>query len=232
MQTPNTKQKKIKQRKQPLSTRKKLLVGIIVTVGILFAWTIGSVIYEVAVNGEYYSAFYSGGSGYEPLDILFAPADFEENIYDDETYMQMNRSIRYIDGAQSTEVALDENGAYFGDGLVFFQNYFNCVISGDYEGYAAYISEDYDEKNGYPIPDEPFTMQKIHSISVEYRSDATKTVSANETVRYYVVKYQIYQNNGTFRDDIRPTDVLPLLFELTTIGEETKITKIVKFPGG
>ena len=74
-------------------------------------------------------------------------------------------------------------------------------------------------------------MQKIHSISVEHRGDADTIVSQNEVRRYYVVKYQIYQNNGTFRDDIRPSDVLPLLFELTTIGEDTKITKIVKFPG-
>lgn len=189
-----------------------------------------SVIYEVSVNGEYYTAFYSGGSGYEPLDILFAPADYETDIFEDQTYLSMNRAIKYIEGAQSTEVALDEDGGYFGEGLVFFQQYFNCVINGDYEAYQTLISDKYDAKNAYPIP-EKFTMQKIHSISVEHRSDADTIVSQNEVRRYYVVKYQIYQNNGTFRDDIRPTDILPLLFELTTIGEETKITKIVKFPG-
>jgi len=217
-------------RKKQLSPRKKILLGLLIIAAVMLFSVVISVIYEVSVNGDYYSAFYSGGTGYEPLDILFAPADYETNIFEDKTYMTMNRDIKYIDGAQSTEVALDEDGAYFGAGLVFFQNYFNCVINGDYEGYRAFISEDYSEKNAYPIP-ERFTMQKIHSISVEHRGDADQIISQNEVRRYYIVKYQIYQNNGTFRDDIRPTDVLPLLFELTTIGEETKITKIVKFPG-
>ncbi|MBR5870706.1 MAG: hypothetical protein IKZ09_06680 [Clostridia bacterium] len=216
--------------KKPLTPRKKILIGFLVLAVFFIVSVLISVVYEVSVNGEYYTAFYSDGSGYKPLDILFAPADYETDIFEDQTYMSMNRDIKYIDGAQSTEVALDENGSYFGQGLVFFQNYFNCVINGDYETYQTFISEKYDENNAYPIP-EMFTMQKIHSISVEYRSDADTYVSQNEVRRYYVVKYQIYQNNGTFRDDIRPTDVLPLLFELTTVGEETKITKIVKFPG-
>ena len=216
--------------KKTLSPRKKILIGFLIIAGIMLFSVVISVIYEVAVNGDYYTAFYSGGSGYEPLDILFAPADYETNIFEDETYMKMNRDIKYIDGAQSTEVALDEDGDYFGSGLVFFQKYFTCVINGDYEAYPSFISENYNEKNAYPIP-EMFTMQKIHSISVEHRADADTIVSQNEVRRYYVVKYQIYQNNGTFRDDIRPSDILPLLFELTTVGEETKITKIVKFPG-
>ena len=219
-----------KPKKKPLTPRRRLLLIVLVICGIMLFSVVISVVYEIAVNGDYYSAFYSGGSGYEPLDILFAPADYEADIFEDETYMKMNRDIKYIDGAQSTEVALDEDGSYFGTGLVFFQNYFNCVIRGDYETYRTFISDDYDTKNAYPIP-AMFTMQKIHSISVEHRGDADKIVSQNEVRRYYVVKYQIYQNNGTFRDDIRPTDVLPLLFELTTVGEETKITKIVKFPG-
>ena len=219
-----------KKNKKPLSPRKKILLGILIIFGIMLFSVVCSVIYEVTVNGDYYTAFFSDGSGYQPLDILFAPADYEDNIFEDKTYMSMNRDIKYIDGAQSTEVALDENGSYFGDGLLFFQTYFNCVIRGDYETYQTLISEDYDKDGAYPIP-ERFTMQKIHSISVEHRNDADTIVSQNEVRRYYVVKYQIYQNNGTFRDDIRPSDVLPLLFELTTIGEDTKITKIVKFPG-
>lgn len=219
-----------KKQKKPLTPRKKILLGFLVIVGIMLLSVVISVIYEVSANGDYYTAFYSGGSGYEPLDILFAPADYETDIFEDPAYLAMNRDIKYIDGAQSTEVALDEDGSYFGAGLVFFQKYFNCVIRGDYASYPQFISEDYSEKNAYPIP-EKFTMQKIHSISVEHRSDADTIISPNEVRRYYVVKYQIYQNNGTFRDDIRPTDILPLLFELTTIGEETKITKIVKFPG-
>lgn len=219
-----------KEEKKPLSPRKKILIGFLVIAAVMLFSVIVSVVYEVAMNGDYYSAFYSGGSGYEPLDILFAPADYDQNIFEDTTYMGMNRDIKYIDGAQSTEIALDEDGSYFGTGLVFFQKYFNCAINGDYETYQTLISDDYNENNAYPIP-EMFTMQKIHSISVEHRSDADTIVSQNEVRRYYVVKYQIYQNNGTFRDDIRPSDVLPLLFELTTVGEQTQITKIVKFPG-
>lgn len=219
-----------KKPKKKLTPRKRILLGFAVILGIMLLSVIVSVVYEVTVNGDYYTAFYSDGSGYEPLDILFAPADYEDNIFEDENYMRMNRDIKYIDGAQSTEVALDEDGAYLGEGLTFFQTYFNCVINGDYETYQTLISEDYDENGAYPVPDR-FTMQKIHSISVEHRGDADTVVSQNEVRRYYVVKYQIYQNNGTFRDDIRPTDVLPLLFELSTVGETTKITKIVKFPG-
>ena len=230
MSQPTSAHRSRKAPKKPLTARQKLLRIILITLGVLLTFSIISVIVDVAKNSSYYSYLQNGGSGYEPLDILFAPADYEENILEDPNYLAMNRDIKYIEGAQSTEVSLDEDGSYYSEGLRFFQTYFKYVIDGDYEQYVTLFSESYDESISYPIP-KTFTMQKIHSISVDYRRYSDITVSKYEKKHYYVVKYQIYQNNGTFRDDIRPTDVLPLLFELTTVGDDTKITRIIKYTG-
>ena len=62
------------------------------------------------------------------------PADYEQNIFEDKTYMSMNRDIKYIDGAQSTEIALDEDGSYFGTGLVI-----SAIVGGLYRDRMHFI---------------------------------------------------------------------------------------------
>ena len=103
---------------KPLTARKKLLRIVLIIASVLLVFSILSVIADVIKNSSYYSQLQNGGSGYEPLDILFAPADYETNIFEDPNYLTMNRDIQYIEGAQSTEISLDEDGSYYGDGLV------------------------------------------------------------------------------------------------------------------
>lgn len=216
-----------------LSPAKKFLLALALIFILLIVWIAGAVIYEMAVNGEYYAYRYSGEEQrFEPLDITFAPADFEENIYENAGYLAKNRDIEYISGAQSSTVALDEDGSYYGAGLVFFQQYFRCLVNGDYTSYPDFFWDSYTEDpHNLPIPTEPFTKQKLYGFSVDYRAADTVVVSPNESTQYYVVRYAIYQNNGTFRPDIRSDTVIPLLFALTTRGEETRISNIIKYTG-
>ncbi|MBQ8578714.1 MAG: hypothetical protein IJ449_12235 [Clostridia bacterium] len=215
------------------SPAKKLLLLLCAVFLVLIVWIAGTVAYEIAVNGEYYAYRYSGTEqSFAPLDITFAPQDFEENIFENSGYMAKDRDICYISGSQSNEVALDEDGSFYGAGLVFFQNYFNCLVNGDHTHYADFFTEDYaSDSANLPLPTSPFTMQKIYNISVDFRSSDTVIVSENEKKQYYVVKYAIYQNNGSFRSDIEPDTVVPLLFEVTVTGEEMHISKIIKYIG-
>ncbi|MGM9625984.1 MAG: hypothetical protein ACI3XM_09800 [Eubacteriales bacterium] len=231
MQTPKTVH--TDKPKKKLTKAKKILLVPAALLLILIVWIAASVVYEIAVNGEYYAYRYSAERiSDEPLNITFAPVDFDENIYENKGYLEKNRDIRYIVGAQSTEVSLDENASFYGEGLVFFQNYFNCVIGGEYESYRDLFWDEYfEDENNLSYPDEPFTMQKLYDISVDWRNTETVIVSQTEEKQYYIVRYAIYQNNGTFRADIRPDTVVPLLFELTKKGDELRISKIIKYIG-
>ncbi len=215
------------------SPKKKLILILASVFLLLTLWIIGSVIYEVSVNGEYYAFRYAGTEQRcEPLAIKFAPADCEADISENEGYVAKNRFIRYITGSQSSDIAITEDGAFYGPEFVFLQNYLRCLISGDYGSYPSFFTEDYAENESHlPIPAEPFTAQMLYDITVDYRAGDTVYVSQNEKKQYFIVKYAIYQNNGTFRPDLQTDTVMPLLFEITTVGEEMKISKIIKYSG-
>ncbi len=213
--------------------KQRVVLILIAMLAVLVLWIIGSVVYEISVNGEYYSYRYSGTEQrFEPLDITFAPADFEADIYENEGYMMKNRYIRYITGSQSSDILPEEDGAFYGPEFVFLQNYLRCLIAGDYASYAGFFAEGYTEDEAsLPIPTAPFTAQMLYDITVDYRASDTVHVSPNEQKRYFVVKYAIFQNNGTFRPDLRTDTVMPLLFEITCVGDDMKISKIIKFIG-
>ncbi len=215
------------------SIKKKCIFAILAVLLLLVLWIIGAVVYEITVNGEYYEYRYSGkAQQFEPLQITFAPADFEADIFENEGYLTKNRLIRYITGAQSSDVDPFEDGAFYGKEFVFIQSYLRCLLTGDHTAYADFFTDDYmEDESNLPIPQEPFTAQMLYDITVDYRSSDTVFVSQNERKQYFVVKYAIFQNNGTFRPDLHTDTVMPLLFEITVVGEEMKISKIIKYIG-
>ncbi len=213
--------------------KQKILLVILAFIVVLLVWIVGSVAYEITVNGEYYAYRYSGEEQrFTPLEITFAPADFDADIYENEGYMAKNRYIHYITGAQASDIAPGEDGAYYGREFVFLQQYLQCLINGDVQAYPGFFTADYAEDEGnLPIPAEPFTPQMLYDISIDYRTADTVYVSRNEAKKYFIVKYAIYQNNGTFRPDLQTDTVIPLLFEITETGNDLKISKIIKYIG-
>lgn len=140
----------------------------------------------------------------EVIDYPFYPADFNENIYEDEEYLELTRGsfLRYSDAATGVTYGIQRgNTDSYGLDVSYMVEYVYTVIEGDHEAYNACFSEEFFESGRKPK--DAFTMQKLYDIEIKRR--AVETVSdknGNYTKYTYELTYRIYHNNGTFRKDI------------------------------
>ena len=164
----------------------------------------------------------------EPDDVslytqLFYEADYNKNIYEDKAYMSLNRDILYSSYGME-RVINAENAKGISPSADFFVEYFKCITDGDYKNYPSFFTEECIKDKNSNIP-EKFTMQGIYDINVKLfkREQIKDTTDIREI---YEVSYRIFENNGTFRDDIYPDDTRTLVFELRLSAEDVKIAAI------
>lgn len=136
-------------------------------------------------------------------------------------YMELDRLLYYKDGAE--EYGLDGDFEKFGDAVVFFKEYFDTIIAGDWEKHNEMFTEHYYESNE---PRNQFAPQMIYDMHI------TKLWQKNDggAERYaFNVSYRIYRNDGTFRNDIDSGAAKTLYFELVEEGGEIKIDRITYY---
>ncbi len=140
--------------------------------------------YEVTGSNGFYDYFYEA-------DYSLKLEEYED--YRD--YLDLDRVLYYKNGNQTVGISDDEIDSY-PDVIRFFRRYFDSIIDGNSEKYNSMFGEEY-----YKTHDkkEKFTPQMIYDITVEQLS-----TSSDDDVSEYVfdVSYKIFENNGTFRDDI------------------------------
>ena len=132
----------------------------------------------------------------------FYEPDFEENIFEDEEYMALisDGVVRYDNSSNSVVNITLENADEHGDTVKLLVDFVYSIIDGDCERYNSFFSEEYLESNGKK---ENFTMQKIYNCMITYFSQEDVSENGNNYTKYiYKLKYQIYENNGTYRQDI------------------------------
>ncbi len=161
--------------------------------------------------------------------LLFFEVDYNKNIYDDVAYTSLNRNIyyAYATGNGMLERPIDETNAsaieY--EEAPFFVDYFKCVINGDYESYPSFFSSEYIAEKGDKIP-EKFTMQALYDIHVNYVNRYLVEETGNIRA-VYEVSYKIFENNGSFRDDIYPDEEKTIVFKLDIIDGNVQIYDII-----
>ena len=133
----------------------------------------------------------------------FAPANYDENIYEDPEYMKLVERglISYTDYSTNLTLGISyEEAIDHGKDVQFMVDYIYAIIAGDADAYNDFFSDAYYKKND---PKEKFTMQKLYEVNIAKASETKETDSSgNSYSKYeYVVKYKILDNNGTFRDD-------------------------------
>ncbi len=149
----------------------------------------------------------------------FYPADYNENIFEDEEYMALNRYLSYTKGSDTFTITNGDYSPY--DATVgFFAEYFDSVINGEYETYDKYFTEEYFEECSNK---ERFTPQKLYDINVKLKSTAPID---GATSYIYFVSYKIFENNGTFRNDIESDSSRMLVYELIVSGDDILINYI------
>ncbi len=140
----------------------------------------------------------------EIIDYPFYPADFDRNILEDETYLELMRGrfLHYCDSYTNVTVSLTpETAAQHGEEVDFLVDYVYTIIHGDHTAYNACFSEQYYASG--KAPKDAFTMQQLHHIMLTKLSKESVSENGNNYTKYlYSVEYQIHENNGTFRKDI------------------------------
>ena len=137
----------------------------------------------------------------EPIDYDFYPVDFGENIYEDEEYVELIKYgfISYTDSALTLGIER-EDAVDFGKDVVFMMEYLYSIIEGDSEKYNAYFSDAYYKRHDRK---DAFTMQKLYDVEITKESVTTVTdKDVNYTQYRYSLVYKIFENNGSFRNDI------------------------------
>ena len=139
----------------------------------------------------------------QKIHLNFAPADYDENIFEDQEYINLikNGFIDYTDYATNLTLGIDYSDALgYGADVQFMVEYIYAIIDGDVEAYNSFFSDEYYKKND---PKENFTMQKLYEVNISRVSETQKTDKSGNTYNeyQYIVKYKILDNNGTFRND-------------------------------
>ena len=135
------------------------------------------------------------------IDYNWYEADFSENIYEDEKYLELIEYgfISYTEGSVTLLIDKDSAKAH-GEDIDFMVKYLYSIINGNANEYNSYFSDAYYKH--HEKKDE-FTMQKVYEASLT--KDFVETIedkNGNYTKYSFVLSYRILKNNGTFRKDI------------------------------
>ncbi len=176
------------------NAKKRLLIiiaAIVVVIIVLFAVSLIIDKVKSSKNDEFI------------IDYNFYPADYEENIFEDEEYINLTSGnfIKYQDLNTNITVGITrENANQQSEQIAFIVEMLYDIIEGKHEEYNACFSDVYYKNNS---PKSQFTMQKVYDVTVSYISqESVSDDSGNYTKYLYSIEYKILENNGTFRKDI------------------------------
>lgn len=145
-------------------------------------------------------------------DSVFFEADYSKDIFKDEAYMSLDHSIMYME-YDSGMTLTEENYSTAGVASEFFYEYFDAIIRGDADRYRGMLTENYIDDFEPPAE---FTMQMLYDIEVNRVQTSWSEEYNGKTVTVYnfAVKYKIFENNGTFRNDIASNQSSTQYYEL------------------
>ncbi len=143
----------------------------------------------------------------EDSSIYFFSVDYSEDPESDPAYMAKQRDVWFTDVTGVSDY-LDEGDKNNKDARALMYNYFTALKEGDADAHSALLSEDY--KKSFVVQ-ESFTPQKVHDINASYMQSEERD---GRYYQYYKVSYEIYENDGTFRNDIGSEVAKLMYFEL------------------
>lgn len=151
---------------------------------------------------------------------VFYPTDYSLDPAANEDYM--NNTVRlmwYKDGPMEVGYAFDDASLWEGynDAVLFFVRYFQTVLKGDAETYNTFFTERYLNNKNSVIYDR-FAPQMVHNIHISQLSESTD--NSGTTTWTFSVDYEIFRNDGTFRNDLPPDGGSRALY-FTLIGDSS-----------
>ena len=183
-------------------TAKKQKKIILITMAILVAFM---VIYFVVASIDFEKLFGTD----QPQDsssehIYFYDAELSKNIFQDEKYMEENRTITYENLSWGTSETLltDDDAVAAGPAANLLYNMLGYILTGNHAAYNSCFSDYYYENGGSPKG--KFTQQKIYNITITEVAITDKVDDEGNPYKeyYYTLEYMIRHNNGSLRDDM------------------------------
>lgn len=207
------KEKKVKKEETDKSVSKKRAKILIISV-------IAAIVLLVALNSIDYDALAdkitSDNSDQKQELETYPEHYFEEPIFDeditsDEEYMDLDRSVYLKIGNEINQIS----GSSYEKGTMerFWIDYFDAVTGADSQALNALHTSHFTDQNGKYGK---FAPQKLYKIKVEVISSVKVEEGEYAGCYQYFAKvnYYIYENNGTFRKDLRSDESREQIFEL------------------
>ena len=178
------------------SSKKKLILILGITIFVLL------VMYLLTLLIPKLTQKINEGTEEGTIKFNFYEPDFNEDIFTDEKYISLIQDgfLKYDNGSNSIVQITEDNSSNFGEEVELLVDLVYSIQNGDSDLYNSFFSEEYLSQNEKK---ENFTMQKIYDATIIYHSEETiSSKTSNYTKYIYKLKYRIYENNGTFRQDI------------------------------
>lgn len=195
-----------------LTKKKRMITAIVI---LLTLSLVGGII--LALDGKIKPS--DNDTSETTIRPLLAIPNWDEDIYEDEEWLDQNRYITYIDGGVAVTIT---DGIYDGYGICveFMALYFEALMQGNAEALCGFYADEYFASN---YRWDEFTMQKVYDIKLERISAFD---SADKTAYVYKVSYKIMKNDGTFRNDVKSDAERPQFYTIVDNGREIKITDV------
>lgn len=141
--------------------------------------------------------------------IVYYPTDYDEDILQDRVYLSYDRDLLFGSPYQQRKYHFETEREEASEEAGFFLDFFQCLIMGESDSLQSFFVQ------GYFAEEPHFTMQMIHDISVVLHSVDQDTVNGISTEVYsYTVTYEIFRNNGTWRQGVGSNDARPQIYQL------------------
>jgi flagellar basal body-associated protein FliL len=191
-----------------------IIICLLIGIGMMLVYAFSSIL-SLNLEDFLYEEVTVGNSimPYEP--------DFEENIFENTKYMDLDRNIYYSESSTGVTLSIDEtNYATYGGAVPFMFEYINSIINGQTNFYNDCYNDLYKQAVG---KQSAFTMQKLYDIEFCILNSGTDSLSGKDYVKLWL-DYKIMENNITLRNDIG-SDVCRRQY-ITLVKEENGSYKI------
>ncbi len=201
----------LKKNKGALTKKQSITIVSVLVILLVVLAVINSVDFDAIIN-----KLKDRNDEIPQYNYFFYDPDYETDIFKDEEYLALDRSISYTEGALTyLDADLDKY-----DGAPVIKKYLNSMLSGDAVEYAELFTNEYKADKKNVIPDR-FPPQRLYLISVERIGEPHKFTADEldgkykDITRYiFTVSYMIQYNTGTVRNDIDSESIRPLIVEV------------------
>lgn len=193
------------------------------TILIVFLCLVGFVALYCLLSMVDWQAIFNKEEPASPQNIYFYSEELSENLYSDEEYMSLDRSINLKKESTGwSDTITEEDLTSYNEAVNLIYSFIEYSIIGNVEAYNGCFSPIYYSQ---AAPKERFTKQKLYNITITEISITTKSdqSGASYTEYHYKLEYMIRHNNGSLRDDVGSDGIKPLYLYLSDRSGEVLI---------